>query len=76
MASYPKIYKLSDGTTGTAQEFSKKYGLPIGTIYTRLRKTRDVKILFRSVAEAKRDTGWHKVGGRLVFENSNEQVPV
>ena len=75
MASYPKIYELTNGTTGTAQAFSEQSGLPLGTIYTRLKKTRDPEKLFRSVAKARKDTGWHKVNGRLFFGNRNEQVP-
>ena len=74
--SLEKTYKLSDSTTGTAKEFAEQSGIAIGTIQGRLKKTRDVNKVFRSVAKARKDSGWHKVGGRLVFENSNEQVPV
>ena len=70
-----KVYQLSDGTYATAQELADRSGLSISTIYTRLRKTRDVDTLFRSVAEARRDTGWHRTQGRLFFKNRNKQVP-
>ena len=70
-----KVYELSDGRKATARELSNESGLPVGTVYTRLRKTRNVDLLTRSVEEARRDTGWHKARGRLVFRNSNEQVP-
>ena len=56
----PKIYALSDGTRGTRDQLAKMAGVPVETIGTRLKRSRNVDWVLAPRRAHARKTGWHK----------------
>lgn len=69
-----KVYKLTDGTTGTVEDFcSRVPGVSLNAMRKRLNTTRDPSRIFMSPEEALRHTPWRS---RLRLQLPNTPPPL